>query len=97
MEEVVEQAPQSEWIEGRQAMQTPEDVQAMLKLASLGWGAKRISRELGCSRNTVRSYLRHGGWQPGWERASAPSSRASSADTVSRPPPGIASTAFRHS
>ena len=62
MEEVVEQAPQSEWIEGRQAMQTPEDVQAMLKLASLGWGAKRISRELGCSRNTVRSYLRQGGW-----------------------------------
>jgi transposase len=59
-----EQAPRSEWIEGRQAMQTPEDVQAMLKLASLGWGAKRISRELGCSRNTVRSYLRQGGWQP---------------------------------
>lgn len=45
-------------------MQTPEDVQAMLKLASLGWGTKRISRELGCSRNTVRSYLRQGGWQP---------------------------------
>ena len=34
-------------------MQTPEDVQAMLKLASLGWGAKRVDRELGCSRNTV--------------------------------------------
>jgi transposase len=64
VQEVVEQAPRSEWIEGRQAMQTPEDVQAMLKLASLGWGAKRISRELGCSRNTVRSYLRLGGWQP---------------------------------
>ena len=64
MEEVVEQAPRSEWTEGRQAMQTPEDVQAMLKLASLGWGAKRISRELGCSRNTVRVYLRRGGWQP---------------------------------
>lgn len=64
MEEVVEQAPRSEWIEGRQAMQTPEDVQAMLKLASLGWGAKRISREVGCSRNTVRGYLRQGGWQP---------------------------------
>lgn len=64
MQEMVEQAPRSEWIEGRQAMQTPEDVQAMLKLASLGWGAKRISRELGCSRNTVRSYLRQGGWQP---------------------------------
>ena len=64
MEEVDEQAPWSEWIEGRQAMQTPEEVQAMLKLASLGWGAKRISRELGCSRNTVRSYLRQGGWKP---------------------------------
>jgi len=63
VEEVVEQAPRSEWTEGRQAMQTPEDVQAMLKLASLGWGAKRISRELGCSRNTVRVYLRQGGWQ----------------------------------
>ena len=62
MQEVVEQAPRSEWTEGRQAMQTPEDVQAMLKLKSLGWGAKRISRELGCSRNTVRSYLRQGGW-----------------------------------
>jgi transposase len=64
VQEMVKQAPRSEWIEGRQAMQTPEDVQAMLKLASLGWGAKRISRELGCSRNTVRSYLRQGSWQP---------------------------------
>ena len=64
MQEMVNEAPRSEWTEGRQAMQTPEDVQAMLKLASLGWGAKRISRELGCSRNTVRSYLRQGGWQP---------------------------------
>lgn len=64
MQEMVEQTPRSEWIEGRQAMQTPEDVQAMLKLASLGWGATRISRELGCSRNTVRSYSRQGGWQP---------------------------------
>lgn len=64
MEEVVEQAPRSDGTDGRQAMQTPEEVQAMLKLASLGWGAKRISRELGCSRNTVRSYLRQGGWQP---------------------------------
>jgi len=32
-------------------MQTPDDVQAMLKLASLGWGAKRIAAQLGCSRN----------------------------------------------
>ena len=41
--QVVEPAPRSEWIEGRQAMQTPEDVQALLKLASLGRGSKRIS------------------------------------------------------
>ncbi|NGM89594.1 helix-turn-helix domain-containing protein, partial [Parapusillimonas sp. SGNA-6] len=34
-------------------MQTPEEVQAILKLASLGWGTKRIAAELGCSRNTV--------------------------------------------
>src|SRR6187551_3676212 len=64
MQEVIEQAPRSGWVEGRQAMQTPEDVQAMLKLASLGWGAKRIAAELGCSRNTVRRYMRQGGWQP---------------------------------
>jgi transposase len=64
MQEGIEQAPRSAGIEGRQAMQTPEDVQAMLKLASLGWGAKRIAAEMCCSRNTVRNYLRQGGWQP---------------------------------
>lgn len=36
----------------------------MLRLAKLGWGAKRIARELGCQRNTVKRYLRQGGWQP---------------------------------
>lgn len=36
----------------------------MLGLAKLGWGAKRIARELGCERNTVKRYLRLGGWQP---------------------------------
>jgi hypothetical protein len=53
VQEVVEQARRSEWIDWRQAMQTREDVQAMLTLAWLGRGAKRINRELGCSRNTV--------------------------------------------
>jgi len=62
--DVFDQAPRSERIDWRQAMQAPEDVEAMLKLASLGWGAKRIANELGCSRNTVRRYLRQGGWQP---------------------------------
>jgi transposase len=64
VDEFVGQAPQFQELQGSQAMQTPEDVQAMLKLASLGWGAKRIAAELGCSRNTVRRYLRQGGWQP---------------------------------
>lgn len=36
----------------------------MLALQAQGWGAKRISKELGCSRNTVREYLRRGGWKP---------------------------------
>lgn len=34
----------------------------MLVPQSLGWGAKRIGRELGCSRITVRQYQRQGGW-----------------------------------
>ena len=45
-------------------MLAPQEVQRMLALQALGWGAKRISRELGCSRNTVREYLRQGGWRP---------------------------------
>lgn len=62
--EVFAQAP---WIEagrGGQTMLAPEEVQKMLGLRSLGWGSKRISKELGCSRNTVREYLRQGGWRP---------------------------------
>jgi hypothetical protein len=43
-------------------METPEDVAVMLRLAELGWGSKRISTELGCSRTTVKRYLRQGGW-----------------------------------
>jgi len=37
-------------------------VQAKLNPASLGWGSKRVAFELGCSRNTVKRYLRQGGW-----------------------------------
>ena len=33
-------------------------VRQMRDLASKGWGAKRIARELGLARNTVRRYLR---------------------------------------
>ena len=47
---------------GRQLMQTPEEVTAMLRLAQAGVSVKRIAVELGCSKNTVRRYLRAGGW-----------------------------------
>jgi transposase len=49
---------------GRVVMETPEDVAAMLRLHALGWGTNRIAAELGASRNTVRRYVRQGGWQP---------------------------------
>lgn len=47
---------------GRGSMQTPEEVTAMLRLAQAGVGVKRIAVELGCSKNTVKRYLRAGGW-----------------------------------
>ena len=49
--------------QGSEKMLAPLEVQKMLALKALGWGSKRISEELGCSRNTVRVYLRQGGWQ----------------------------------
>src|SRR3546814_10061494 len=36
----------------------------MVRLHGLGWGAKRLAREFGCARNTVRRYLREGGPAP---------------------------------
>ena len=62
MEEVF-QAPQVVTGWGSETMLAPQEVQRMLALSALGWGAKRISREVGCSRNTVREYLRQGGWR----------------------------------
>ena len=47
---------------GRQVMQTPEDVAQMLRLRAAGLGIKSIARKMGCSKNTVRRYLRSGGW-----------------------------------
>jgi transposase len=46
----------------REEMLAPDEVAAMLGLRGLGWGAKRIAAEFGCSRNTVRRYLGLGGW-----------------------------------
>lgn len=49
---------------GRQLMQTPEDAAQMLRLKGSGLGVKAIARQMGCSKNTVRRYLRAGGWLP---------------------------------
>ena len=43
-------------------MLKPEEVEAMLGLYQLGWGTKRIAREFGCSRNTVKRYVEAQGW-----------------------------------
>lgn len=49
---------------GREIMHTPDEVTSILELQRKGWGAKRIARALGVSKNTVKRYLRAGGWQP---------------------------------
>jgi transposase len=43
-------------------MLEPDEVTAMLRLTKLGWGSRRIARELGCSRTTVQRYVDTGGW-----------------------------------
>jgi len=46
----------------REEMLEPAEVSAILRLKELGWGANRIARELGISRNTARAYIVAGGW-----------------------------------
>jgi transposase len=41
-------------------MLDPEIVKQLRALAALGWGKKRIARELGIARNSVKRYLREG-------------------------------------
>ena len=53
--------PQAEVLRGDE-MRTPDEVAAMLRLKALGWGIKRIARELGCSHMTVRRYVAEGGY-----------------------------------
>ena len=48
----------------RDDMKTPEDVAVILRLHELGWGKKRIAREMGISKGTVARYLRQGGYKP---------------------------------
>ena len=45
-------------------MLTEDDAALILRMTRCGWGAKRIARELGVSKNTVRRYRRLGGWKP---------------------------------
>ncbi|MCX8085774.1 MAG: helix-turn-helix domain-containing protein [Rhodocyclaceae bacterium] len=45
-------------------MLEPEEVDRILALSKEGWGSKRIARELGISRNTVRRYVEAGQWIP---------------------------------
>ena len=45
------------------AVQTPQDVEAILRLTAAGWGRRQVARELGCSPETVRKYRFQGGWQ----------------------------------
>ena len=52
-------------------MLKPEEVEAMLKLHRLGWGKKRIAREWGCSKNTVKRYIEAQGWMA-YRRAPRP-------------------------
>ena len=46
----------------RAQMMKSDEVEAMLHLRALGWGLRRIAREFGCSRNTVRRYVAADGW-----------------------------------
>ena len=57
-------APSLEPMAVETAVQTPQDVEAMRRLSAAGWGRRRIAKELGCSPETVRKYLRQGSWQP---------------------------------
>ena len=63
MEAVVQACPVTEKT-GRQVMQTPEVAAHMLRLRAAGLGIKSIARKMGCSKNTVRRYLRADGWVP---------------------------------
>ena len=58
------QSPSRGELPRREVMQTPDEIAAMLRLKALGWGIKRIARELGCSHMTVRHYVTQGGWLP---------------------------------
>ena len=61
MAEVVEAPARLEQPRGA-VMRVPDEVAAMLHLHRLGWGLRRIAREVGCSPMTVQRYVSAGGW-----------------------------------
>jgi transposase len=61
-------------------MVEPEVVRQLRELKGLGWGDKRIAKELGLARNTVRRYAR--GAEPGEQ--TRPRSRALDAEEAAR-------------
>ena len=69
--EAVERKPHCDREDDRgEVMKEPDEVAAMLRLKELGWGVRRIARELGCSHMTVRRYVAAGGGRPrGWRIA----------------------------
>lgn len=58
------QLPRAYTAPRRHVMKTPDDVVAIVRLHELGWGSRRIARELGIARSTVIHYIREGGWTP---------------------------------
>ena len=59
-------------LSGREVpMVEPEVIVKIRGLGAVGWGARRISREVGVARNTVRRYLRGGGLAEVQERPGA--------------------------
>jgi transposase len=57
--------------EGSDVMITPDEVGAIKKLYELGWGARRIARNLGMSRNTVKKHLKIDGY-PEYKKPTRP-------------------------
>lgn len=56
--------PVRSYDQGAQEMLEPEAVTTIIRLGKLGWGSKRIAKELGVARNTVRRYAAAGSWMP---------------------------------
>ncbi len=48
----------------RESLRTTDDVAVILRLHRFGCGAKRIAREVGCAKNTVKRCLAQGAWAP---------------------------------